>query len=169
MTLSGRPIPEIPATAKELAEAVGVIYEEIGTKLDNFLLGVSEEEAAFNPGESGWGIKRNLGHFIQGERNYQQYIGDTVSGYERYADDWGGNVNELLDATIAIYPTIPELVEEYKRNAAETLYFLANLPEEFVARKGSYWRLAYNSLQDPFHFDGHLEQMQAALDAARQK
>jgi uncharacterized protein YndB with AHSA1/START domain len=169
MTLSGRPIPEIPATAQELADAVGLTYTEIESKLDDFLDGVSEEEAGFNPGESGWGVKRNLGHFIQGERSYQQYIGDTVSGYERYADDWGGNVNELLDATIAIYPTVPEMVAEYKRNMAETLYLLANLPEEFVARKGRYWRLAYNSLQDPFHFDGHLVQMQAALDAARQK
>jgi uncharacterized protein YndB with AHSA1/START domain len=167
MTLSGRPIPEIPPTPKELAEAVEVIYNDIETKLDAFLDGISEEEASFNPNESGWSVKRNLGHFIQGERSYQQYIADMVSGYERYADDWGGNVNELLDATIAIYPTVPEMVAEYKRNMAETLHLLANLPEEFVAHKGSYWRLAYNSLQDPFHFDGHLEQMQESLDAAR--
>ena len=169
MTLSGRPIPDIPPTPKELADAVGVIYKDIETKLDAFLVGVNEDEASFNPADSGWSVKRNLGHFIHGERSYQIYIGDMVSGYERYADDWGGNVNELLDAIIAIYPTVPELVAEYKRNMAETLYLLANLPEDFVSHKGSYWRMAFNALQDPFHFDGHIEQMQAALDAARQK
>jgi hypothetical protein len=52
---------------------------------------------------------------------------------------------------------------------AETLYFLANLPDEFVARKGTYWRLAYGLLQDPYHLISHLEQMQATLDAARNK
>jgi uncharacterized protein YndB with AHSA1/START domain len=168
MTLSGRPIPEIPPTAQGLADAVAVNYKEIETKLDDFLAGVSEEEAAFKPSESEWSIKGNLGHFIQSERSHLQYISDNVSGYVPYADDYGGNVDLMIDATIAGYPTVPELVANYKCNMAETLYSLANLPEEFVARKGSYWRLAYTLLQDFDHFDGHLEQMQAALDAARQ-
>ena len=47
------------------------------------------------------------------------------------------------------------------------LFFLANLPEEFVANKGTYWRLAYDLLQDPYHFNSQLEQMQTALEAAR--
>jgi hypothetical protein len=50
---------------------------------------------------------------------------------------------------------------------AETLYFLANLPEEFVTNMGAYWRIAYDLLQDPYHFNSHLEQMQTALEAAR--
>ncbi|UCD99723.1 MAG: hypothetical protein JSV42_03055, partial [Chloroflexota bacterium] len=59
------------------------------------------------------------------------------------------------------------MAEEYKQNMRETLYFIAHLPEEFLARKGEYWRLAYGLLQDPYHFDAHLEQMQAVLDASR--
>ena len=81
----------------------------------------------------------------------------------------GGNITELIDATISVFPTVPELFDEYKRHMAETLHILANLPDEFVARKGSYWGLAYNRLQESFHFDGHLEMMQAALDEVRQK
>jgi uncharacterized protein YndB with AHSA1/START domain len=169
MTLSGRPIPEIPPTAQELADAMGRIYKQIESKLDDFLLGVNEEEASFNPGDSGWGVNRNLAHFVQSERFYQQYIGELIGGYERYADDWGGNITELIDATISVFPTVPELFDEYKRHMAETLHILANLPDEFVARKGSYWGLAYNRLQESFHFDGHLEMMQAALDEVRQK
>lgn len=169
MTLSGRPIPEIPPTAQELADAMGRIYKQIESKLDDFLLGVNEEEASFNPGDSGWGVNRNLAHFVQSERFYQQYIGELIGGYERYADDWGGNITELIDATISVFPTVPELFDEYKRHMAETLHILANLPDEFVDRKGSYWGLAYNRLQESFHFDGHLEMMQAALDEVRQK
>jgi hypothetical protein len=167
MKLSGRPIPEIPATAEELADAVNKIYNEIEHGLDEFLDGVSEEEAAFKPGPSEWSIKEVIAHFIQGERFFQQYMTELVSGFERVADDYGGNVNEILEATSAAYPTTNAMVEEYKKNMAETLYFIAHLPDEFLGRKGEYWRLAYGLLQDPFHFDAHLEQMKSALEAAR--
>ena len=167
MTLSGRPIPEIPPNAKGLADAVAIIYKDIETKLDEFLDGVSEEEASFKSSTADWSIKGILGHLIHTERSYFQEIGESVRGYERFSDDYGENVDEMTEATVASYPTLKDLVEEYRRNMAENLYFLANLPDEFVARRGSYWRLAYNFLQDPYHFDGHLSQMQAALDAAR--
>ncbi|MGB3702608.1 MAG: SRPBCC domain-containing protein [Anaerolineales bacterium] len=169
MTLSGRPIPEIPATAEGLAQAVGKIYKGIEQVLIDFLSGVSEEQASFKPAPSEWSIKGNLAHFIQGERFFQQYIGELVSGQERFADDYGGNIDEFLEATIVAYPTVQDLVNEYKHNMVETVHFLANLPHEFIARKGEYWRLAYDLLQDPYHFNSHLEQMQAALEAARKK
>jgi len=169
MTLSGRPIPEIPPTAKGLADAVAKIYQGIESELDKFLSGVSEEEASFTPAPDEWSIKNVLAHFIQGERGYQQYMAELIGGYERFADDFGGNINEYLEATIASYPSVNDLLKEYKRSMAETLHFLANLPDKFVARKGEYWRLAYGLLQDPYHFNTHLEQMQSALEAARAK
>jgi hypothetical protein len=167
MTLSGRPLPEIPATPQGLADAVSKLYKQIESGLDDFLSGVSEEEAKFKPGPSEWSIKDNIAHFIQGERFFQQYMTELLSGFERFADDYGGNVNEILEATSAAYPTVNAMADEYKLNMAETLQFTAHLPDEFVARKGEYWRLAYGLLQDPYHFDAHLEQMQAALEAAR--
>jgi len=169
MILSGRPIPEIPTTAEGLAEAAGNIYKDIEQGLDDFLSGVSEDEASFKPGASEWSIKENLAHFIQGERFFQQYMAELVSGFERFSDDYGGNVDEILAATAAAYPSVKALVDEYKLNMAETLYFIAHLPDEFTARRGEYWRLAYGLLQDPYHFNSHLEQMQLALEAARKK
>jgi uncharacterized damage-inducible protein DinB len=169
MTLSGRPIPEIPPTAQQLADAVAIIYKDIETRLDEFLAGISEDEASFKASAAYWSVKGILGHLIHTERSYFQDIDESVRGYQRFADDYGDNIDEMTEATIASYPTIKDLLEEYKRNMAETLYFLAHLPDEFVSRKGSYWRLAYNFLQDPYHFDGHMGQMQAALDAARKK
>ena len=169
MELSRRQIPDIPPTAKELSDAAEILYNEIKSMMDEFLEGVTEEEASFKPAPNEWSVKGNLAHFIQGERFFQQYIAELVDGYERFADDYGGNSDAFIEATIAAYPTIKEMVEEYKSNMAETLYFLANLTDEFVARKGTYWRLAYDLLQDPYHFTAHLEQMQATLDAARKK
>jgi len=169
MTLSGRPIPEIPDSSEGLAEAATKLYKQIEIGLYDFLSGVSEEEAAFRPGPSEWSIKDNIAHFIQGERFFQQYMAELVSGFERFADDYGGNVNEILEATSAVYPTVTAMADEYKLNMAETLHFIAHLPDELLARKGEYWRLAYGLLQDPYHFDAHLEQMQAALEAARKE
>jgi uncharacterized protein YndB with AHSA1/START domain len=169
MELSRRPIPDIPPTAKELADAVEILYNEIKSMLDEFLEGVTEDEASFKPAPDEWSLKGNLAHFIQGQRFYQQYIAELVDGYERFADGYGGNSDAFINATIAAYPTLKEMVHEYKSNMEETLYFLANLPDEFVARKGTYWRLAYGLLQDPYHLTSHLEQMQATLDAARKK
>lgn len=167
LTLSGRPIPEIPPTAQGLADEVSKIYNQIEARLDEFLNGVSEEEAEFKPDPAEWSIKENIAHFIQGERFFQQYMTELVNGFERFADDYGGNVDPILEAISAAYPTAIAMAEEYKHNMRETLYFIAHLPEEFLARKGEYWRLAYGLLQDPYHFDAHLEQMQAALDASR--
>lgn len=167
LTLSGRPIPEIPPTPQGLADEVAKIYEQIEGNLDKFLTGVSEEEAEFKPEPAEWSIKENIAHFIQGERFFQQYMTELVNGFERFADDYGGNVDPMLEAISAAYPSANAMAEEYKQNMRETLYFIAHLPEEFIARKGEYWRLAYGLLQDPYHFDAHLEQMQAVLDASR--
>lgn len=169
MELSGRPIPEIPWTPKALSEAVSIHYRDIETRLDEFLDGVTEEEASFKPSPEEWSIKGNLVHFIQEERSTLFYIGDLVDDNERFSDGTGSNLEPMLEATIAAYPSTQDLVLEYKRNMAETLNFLTNLPEEFVARKGAYWRLAYGLLEDPYHFNGHLEQMERTLDQARKK
>jgi hypothetical protein len=43
------------------------------------------------------------------------------------------------------------------------------LPEDLVARRGSYWRLSYNMVEAPYHFNLHLEQMRSAAEAAKTK
>jgi len=169
MELSRRPLPDIPWSAKELADAVAIKYKRIESRLDEFFVGVSEEEATFKPAPDEWSLKGILAHFIQGERFWHTRIDELASGYERFADDYGGNEDVFIEATITAYPTLQDMVQEYKRNKAETLNILANLPDDFIARKGSYWRLAHDLLQDPFHFDSHMEQMQVALAAARAK
>ena len=46
---------------------------------------------------------------------------------------------------------------------------LAGLPPEFVAAKRTYWRLAFGQLQGGNHTQDHLQQIQAAVAAARQQ
>lgn len=168
MTLSGRPLPEIPATATELAEAVRERYNQVESELENFFAEVSEAEASHKPAPDEWSAKEVLGHLIHTERGWHNWMSDTIGGHEPWHDDWGGNLQVRLAATGAAYPTVGELLEELKRLNAETVAIVANLPEDFLERKGSYWRLAYNLLDTPYHHETHLGQMRAAITSAGQ-
>lgn len=167
MELSKRPIPEIPWSAQELAEKASRIQAGILDELDKFVTGVTEAEAAFKPGPEEWNIKENIAHLIHGERGFQSFITELIDGNERHVDDWGDNVNAYIEATVAVYPTLADIVAAHQCACQETIELLSRLPESFIARKGTYWRLAFAALENPFHFASHLSQMQATLDAAR--
>jgi uncharacterized protein YndB with AHSA1/START domain len=168
MELSRRPIPEIPATASDLANAIRSQQEKIENELDQFFEGVSETEASFKPTPVEWSAKEILAHLIQGERYSPFHLAEIINAQERFYDDYGDNVQATIQATVAVYPTIQGLLDELKRCHAEIVALLERLPDEFVLRKGSYWRVAYNYLEAPYHFREHLEQMQVIIQAARQ-
>jgi hypothetical protein len=168
MTLSGRPIPEVPSDATALAGMLQQRYERNNADLEAFFATVTEDEAAFRPAMGEWNIKDILAHLIHSERGYQQFISDLVGGEEAWYDDFTGNLNIRNLATIAALPTTRALVDELKTARAETVALFAALPESFLARKGSFWRAGF-SVADTSgdHQDTHLEQMQAALEKAR--
>lgn len=169
MTLSRRPLPEIPETPAALAQEVEKKYERMEAALDDFFAEISEEQAARKPVQDIWNPKQTLAHLIHGERGWHTWMADLVGGFEPSYDDWGGNIQARVDATVKAYPTIAELREELRRNCAETVAFLAGLPEEFVARRGSYWRLAHNMVEEPYHFNQHLDQMRSAVESASKR
>ena len=168
MTLSRRPLPEIPATAARLTEAVRERYTQVESDLESFFAEVSEAEASHKPTPNEWSAKEVLAHLIHSERGWHNWIGDMIGGHEPWYDDWGGNLQVRVAATVTAYPTAGELLEELKRLNAETVAMVANLPDDFMDRKGSYWRLAYNLLDVPSHHQTHMEQMRAAVARARQ-
>jgi uncharacterized protein YndB with AHSA1/START domain len=169
MTLSGRPLPNIPATIAELAEKVRSRYADINRDMDDFLDDVSEEEASHRPAPDEWSIKEVLAHLIYDERNTQNYIGEVAGEWESHYSETTGNQQFRIDATLAVHPTLLDLRQELKRAFQETVEHYTHLPENLPAHKSSYWRIAYAGLDSPFHYQGHLEQMQAALLAARSR
>lgn len=169
LTLSGRPIPAIPGSLVELSIEVGKAYAEAEKQMTNFLQGVTEMEADFKPTPTEWSIKEVLAHLIHSERGWQNVIAEIVGGAEASYDGFAGNLDARNRATLAAFPTLTDLDNEWERLNTETIALLAELPAEFFLRKGSYWRLAYQCLYFPNHFFTHLEQMQAVLSAARKK
>jgi uncharacterized protein YndB with AHSA1/START domain len=166
MKLSGRPIPEIPNTPQALSKEVDRKYQGILSELEHLFEKTTEEQAAYKPAEDVWSAKEHLAHLIHAETGTQVEIQDLVIGFEPIYDGFGGNPQARIEATLAVYPTVDDLLKAFQRSCDETVAFLAHLPYEFVARKGSYWRLAYNLTDRPYHFNLHLEQMRYAIEAA---
>lgn len=169
MELSRRPMPDIPATAPALAEAVRKIYDPLDAELADCFQGVSEEEASYRPGPEEWSAKESVSHILIGERDTQSWIAEIAVGEERWFDGQIGNSLARTRATLAAFPTVPALLEELKRSEVETTALLTMLPAEFVARKRSYWRVAYNMLNGATHTRDHMGQIRAAIAAARKK
>jgi len=167
MALSPRPIPTLPASPSELAQAARKMYDEIEAEYLAFFKDVSEEEASYHPGEDEWNAKEILAHLILCERYWQNFMAEIVTGQESWADDWGGNLHTQVRATVAAYPSLAEMLEAFQRAICETVAFYANLPEAFVNRKGSYWRVAHNALEAWEHYRTHLSQMRSTIMEAR--
>ncbi len=167
MTLSGRPIPPIPETIEELTVAVQERYDEIDRELTGFFEGVSDAQASYKSSSEAWSANEVLAHLIHSERGWHSWMADLLAGHEAWYDDWGGNLQTRIDATLAAFPTTGELLEELLRMHEETVAFVTHLPESFLARKASFWRLAFQLLETPYHHRTHLKQMEESIAAAK--
>jgi uncharacterized protein YndB with AHSA1/START domain len=165
--ISPRPLPEMPPSAEALAEAARKMYAGTDAELAGCLEGVSEAEASHQPAPGEWSVKETLAHLVIGERETHAWITDLIVDDERWSDSNPTNVPARIAAAIAAFPTLPALVEELKRHEVETVAMLAALPPEFMARRGSFWRVAFITLGSPEHFQTHLGQIRAAIEAAR--
>ena len=169
MQLSQRPLHALPASSRELAEFSRKRQDEIHAELNEFFDQISEEDASYKPAPDEWSVKEALAHLIQGERYFQFWVIDLIGRQEGHHDDWPGNVLAGVQAIVAAHQTLKELREAFKRSTDETVALLANLPSGFMRHKGSYWRLAYGVVEEPFHHRIHLEQMRTTVEAARKR
>jgi uncharacterized protein YndB with AHSA1/START domain len=168
MTLSRRPLPEIPWSPPDLADAVRRANAEVDAELAACLEGVSDDEAAHKPAPDAWSALEVLAHLIHGERDFQSWVVEVAGGFERSYDAVGANSDAYVAATAAVYPTLAGMAGAVRAAQAESAALLAALPAEFAAQKGSYWRIAYNTLAGGPHARDHLQQIAAAVGAARQ-
>ncbi len=165
MELSGRPKPELSASAKNLAERTARVYEQVNKELDGLFEGVSDEEASLRPGKEEWSAKEVLAHLIYSERWLHLAITCFIGNFRT-----GGFSNDLgMHAAIASAYSLDELIAELKRCEAITVAAIEALPEEFVADKRRLMILVSNVDEQGFalHTRGHFPQIEAALKAAR--
>ncbi len=170
MALSHRRMPTVPPTPHKLAETVEQVNIAAAAQLAACLKGVTEAEANHRPAAGEWNALEVVAHFILTERENQTWITDLINDDERVSDRFENttNVPARIAALAGMYPASEMIIELLERSQAETVGMLDSLPPEFAKRKGSYWRLGHRLLeQGQGHAEQHVEQMRAAIAAAR--
>lgn len=167
MTLSKRPMPEVPFNPKELAKQARELIEPGLAELEKVFEGYTDEQAIKKPDPKEWSALEVVAHLIQGERGQTTFLASLIDGYEITTDGFGNNITQQVEATVKANPTIKLMMAELRRTVEEVLIFTASIPEEFVANKGSYYRFGSGILQPNFHINAHLEQIKSTLEAAK--
>lgn len=160
MTLTKRPIPDIPAPA-ELAQRWQKNHQELDAELDALFAGVTDEAAARKPAPAEWSAKEVLAHLIWTERNMHMWMWAMVAGDD--STPFPDNNPTSLIGTLAVYPTLAELITAMKREERTTIAIVAGLPADFTASKMRYTHLVRNWFQLHTHNRTHFEQIRAAL------
>jgi uncharacterized protein YndB with AHSA1/START domain len=164
MTLSSRPFPEVPENAERLSEQVDEIYNQTNNEIQAVFMGVKEADASSRPEPCEWSAKETLAHLLYTERWLHLAISCAVADQRA-----GGFANqiELIKAMADGYNT-QELLEAFVLSCKTTVRSLAALPEDFVADKRKFVRLASTIGQGfAIHAQGHLQQIKDALAAAK--
>lgn len=161
--LSPRGMPEVPSTPEELGEVVSKAYVEINKDLAQILRGVSDEKGGRPSRPGDWSAKHVLAHLIVAERELHTWVTKVVAGVEDSAENPTITERLRLNAVINAYPTLQALLQEFKRNQAETVALINALSQEFVDHKASYYRMALALVSQPVHTREHLEQIKAAV------
>ncbi len=159
----------LPDTPEELAKEIEEQSSKVLETLEQVLNGVNDAEAAYTPGEDEWSIKDVLVHLIHNERDTHTWINDLVAGQERVYDDWAGDSLFRIRATLAAYPSLDDLVAEFRRSLKETVASVAFIDPGFTRRKASYWRLGTELLGGSKHIKEHITQIENNIHAARLK
>jgi uncharacterized protein YndB with AHSA1/START domain len=168
IALSTRPVPDIPETSAQLAEALAALYADLDAQLDAVLEGASEAEANYRPDEDSWNTKELLAHLITTERGVQ--MGAATQITDGVLDGFPNNPVAWERSVTAVYPTLAEIVALWKRTEVESVALLANLPEATVARKATYHSIGTGFLNGlPGHTRSHIAEIRALLQTAREK
>ncbi|MFO7549145.1 MAG: SRPBCC domain-containing protein [Acidimicrobiia bacterium] len=166
MVLSARPIPEVPATAADLADFVRNLYAEVDAELAACFEGVPDEAAGRKPAPDAWSAKEVVAHLLDGEGDQHAWFVELVDGAERTYDVYPANSDLRVAVTAWSYPTMAGMLRALHRLEDQTVGILEQLPEDFVARRSSFWRLAYGYTQARAHYQEHFHQIRSALAAS---
>jgi hypothetical protein len=165
MALSPRPIPAIPATAEALAESLRQAYQPLTQELVQAAGDASMEAIAYTPIQGEWSSKEILAHLILTEIETQNWIAGLVEGQEHLAPFQVRSPTRMA-GLVKVFPDLIGMVRELALNQVITIAMIHELPSEFIARKRSYWRMAYSLLEMPTHLRNHSRQVLRLLQAA---
>ncbi len=158
------PLPPLATSAAELSANIRQIYQTDWQKLADLVDGLSEEHASQSPALGEWSVKAIIAHLIQVERDFQFWLVKTLSSMDFSFTE---NQDARIQATLAVYPTLPQLMQAFQLACEETLQILAALPDDFVHRKPSFWSVAFNMPLFATHTQTHLIQIKNTIEVVK--
>jgi len=167
MTLSGRDIGEVEMTAAGLAVKVGAMCQRFSDVLGGTLEGITDEEANRRPAEGEWSVKEILAHLIIDEGGLHSRVVEMFEGVEAYFDGGFGNSHWRTKVIADSYPDVGSMVDSYRQLMAQTVGLISSIPPEFEKRRSNFWRISFPYNEGDSHFDEHIDQIRAAIAAAR--
>jgi uncharacterized protein YndB with AHSA1/START domain len=168
LTLGRRPAPDVPETPGAFADRLTAVYAELDAELHAILKDVTPAEAQFKPAPDEWNILEVLAHLVTVERGSQ--MGAATQITDGILDGFPNNPQAWLAGVTAVYPTLPEMLDLWKRTEAESVALIANLPDNVVKRKATYLGIGNTFfLGLPAHTRSHFDQIRANIRAAREE
>ncbi len=165
LTLSSFPVPEVPATALDIAEKLDHYFQKVGREIERLLAGQNEAQADYRPAAGEWSAKEILAHLIASENDSIHWLGAYLSGREVHP--YTSATPTRIKTLLALYPTVGALVEKLRETQKELTTMISEVPAEVVNRKASLVRLAFAySLDVSMHYKDHLSQLAETLAAA---
>lgn len=165
LTLSGYPVPAIPATFGALGDQYETTYGELDSEIAALFADVTEAQAGQSPAEGEWSANQVMAHLILSERWLQHWLGGLMQGPE--IAGYTANTPARIAGVTATFPTTATLLAELCRSHAETVALLRAVPIEYAERKNNLWWMVFE--MDGFvpHTRQHIQQISEALAAAR--
>jgi hypothetical protein len=164
VALVGRPSPRYPVSLEEVIEDTCAAYAALDAELDASFAGATEADAGHKVTPDAWSAKEILAHLIATERDIQAWITAVAEGHDIRERFHTHNMLRL-NAIIAAYPTVSDLVGLLRQEQAITLNLTASLPLEVFERKYLFRLVAGWFENFPNHNQEHFAAIRAALAA----
>jgi uncharacterized protein YndB with AHSA1/START domain len=168
--LGQRPQPDLPGTAPTLADRLAERQREVNEELRTAVAGLSEEEAGQSPAEGQWSVKQVLAHLSDGERAFHVVLVNiAVNGWLDAGAIYPDQIPGRLASILAVTPTLPALLDRFLTDEWETVELVRRLPEETLAHKARFRRIAQWTIAQPDHTREHVEQIRGVIDRLRER
>lgn len=157
--------PADPGRPQEAAAKLRENHRVLDAELEALFSGVGEADAEYAPTATEWSAKKVLAHLIWTERYMQFALWGALGGDDRVP--WPDNNDASLVGILAVYPTIPELLEEMRRAERATATTIAAFPTDTPGRIMTYRRFANAFIALEGHNRAHHRQIEEALKTAK--
>ena len=165
LTLSSYPVPDVPATAQDVADHLAELFRKANQRIEELLEGRNAAQVNYRPGAGEWNAKEILAHLIAAENDSLVWLGSYIAGRETYS--YTSGVPARIKMLASVYPTTDALMKKLAETQKELVALIGEAPAEMVSRKSSLLRLAFTfSLDVRLHYKEHLAQLKTVLDQA---